>query len=88
LKGETTFHYVAVSWGYCQVNPYGVNVLAETAERPEEIDLSRANQSQKEAEQRIMTTTMTGTELEENQGKIARARARREVATHTNGTTH
>lgn len=47
LKGEARLQQVAVSWGYCQVNPTGVNVLAETAERPDDIDVERAKLAKK-----------------------------------------
>src|SRR5688572_3427338 len=42
LKGQTELKPVAVSWGYCEVSPRGVTVMAETAERPDEIDEERA----------------------------------------------
>ncbi len=85
LKGESKLNYVAVSWGYCQVNPNGVNILAETAERPEEIDLKRVETAQSEAERRIVGESMDMLSLDKMQNKIARARVRREVATHTGG---
>ena len=47
LKGESRLQHVAVSWGYCQVNPLGVNVLAETAEKPDDIDVERAKLAKK-----------------------------------------
>ncbi|MCB0350581.1 MAG: ATP synthase F1 subunit epsilon, partial [Bdellovibrionales bacterium] len=40
-KGETAFKSAAISWGYCEVSSNGVNVLADTAEWPEEIDKKR-----------------------------------------------
>lgn len=82
FKGETTLHPVAISWGYCQVNPTGVNVLAETAERPEEIDLNRVKASRATAEEKLASAEMTPEELEKFQGKIARAQAREEVAAY------
>ena len=47
LKGATDYQLVAVSWGYMEVHPGGVVVLAETAETPEEIDRARADLSKK-----------------------------------------
>ena len=81
LKGERTPFSVSISWGYCQVSPGGVKVLAETAERPEEIDVSRASATLKQAEQRLTAADLSGDELEKYQNKIARARARMEAAT-------
>src|SRR5437879_13787723 len=43
--GEITYrsgastHHLAVAWGFAEVLPDKVTILAETAERPEEIDL-------------------------------------------------
>ena len=39
LKGEDTLQILAISWGYVQVTPLGVNILAETAESKEEVNL-------------------------------------------------
>lgn len=44
---------LAVSWGYVEVLPERVSVLAETAEKAEEIDLARAEAAKKRAEERI-----------------------------------
>lgn len=82
LKGESKFNYVAISWGYCQVNPYGVNVLAETAERPEDLDQKRIEEALKNAESKLTTEVMDEESYKKFQGKAARARARREVARH------
>lgn len=78
LKGESKLYHVAISWGYCQVNPQGVNVLAETAERPEDIDVARAEATLKEAEAKMMADA-TPEELEKYRKKIARAITRKEV---------
>lgn len=85
LKGESKVNFVAISWGYCQVNPYGVNVLAETAERPEELDVARINQTLKDAEQKILTGEADAASLDKYRSKIARAMARKEVAAHASG---
>jgi F-type H+-transporting ATPase subunit epsilon len=42
---------LSVSWGYAEVEPKRITVLAEIAERAEEIDLARAEASAKAAEQ-------------------------------------
>lgn len=83
LKGESKFYHVAISWGYCQVNPEGVNVLAETAERPEDIDVARAEATRKAAEEKMMADA-SPEELEKYRKKIARATVRKDVG----GLTH
>src|ERR1700755_22116 len=43
-------HYLAVAWGFAEVLPEKVTILAETAERPQEIDVKRAQESKQRAE--------------------------------------
>ena len=44
---------LAVSWGYAEVGPERVVVLAEMAERAEEIDVERAEAARRRAEERL-----------------------------------
>lgn len=81
LKGESTFYPVAISWGYAQVNPNGINVLAETAERPEDIDITRADQSLKEAQAFMNSDGVTAENVDKYRNKILRAQVRKEVGT-------
>ncbi len=45
--------YFFVSWGYAEVGPANVLVLADSAERSEDIDLERAIAAKKRAEERL-----------------------------------
>ena len=45
LKGETEFKSAAISWGYLEVSPTGISVLADTAEWPDEINKARAGRT-------------------------------------------
>src|ERR1700687_2388715 len=49
-SGETP--NLAVAWGFMEVLPDKVTILAEAAERPQEIDVTRAEKSKDRAEQR------------------------------------
>lgn len=49
--GQTGF--LAIIRGFAEVLPERVSVLAETAERPEDIDLNRAQEALKRAQERI-----------------------------------
>lgn len=80
FKGESELHPVAISWGYCQVSPVGVNILAETAERPEEIDLARVNAARAKAAEKLALSDLNEEDLAKYQGKVERARIREEVA--------
>jgi F-type H+-transporting ATPase subunit epsilon len=46
-------HCLAVAWGFAEVLPNKVTILAETCEHPEEIDRERAEQARQRAEQRL-----------------------------------
>ena len=47
-------HYLAVAFGFAEVLPDRVTVLAQIAERPEDIDVPRAEAARKRAEDRIV----------------------------------
>ena len=46
-------HYLAIAFGFVEVLPDKVTVLAQIAERAEDIDLRRAEQAKMRAEERI-----------------------------------
>jgi len=48
---------LAISGGFLEVRPDRVIVLADSAERAEEIDVSRAEEAKKRAEQRLIEKT-------------------------------
>jgi F-type H+-transporting ATPase subunit epsilon len=50
---------LAVAWGFAEVLPDKVTILAETAERPSEIDVDRARKSKDRAEQRLASGDTT-----------------------------
>ncbi len=47
------WQYAAVSDGFVEITPDYVVLLADTVERPEEIDINRANEAKKRAEERL-----------------------------------
>jgi F-type H+-transporting ATPase subunit epsilon len=51
-KGPET-HYLALAFGFAEIQPDRVTILAEIAERAEEIDVARAEAARKRAEERI-----------------------------------
>ncbi len=51
-KGNET-RYFFVNWGYAEVGAEKVMILADSAERSEEIDLERAMAAKKRAEERL-----------------------------------
>jgi F-type H+-transporting ATPase subunit epsilon len=53
FRENSTVQRLAVAWGFAEVLPDKVTILAETAERPAEIDVERARKSKERAEQRL-----------------------------------
>jgi F-type H+-transporting ATPase subunit epsilon len=51
-KGSAT-KYVFVNWGYAEVGPERVMILADSAEKSEDIDIERAKAAMKRAEERL-----------------------------------
>ena len=51
-KGDQ-WHYLSSFWGFCEVLPDHVSVLAEMGERAEDIDVDRAEIALKQAEHRM-----------------------------------
>ena len=77
-SGATTGR-VAVAWGFAEVLPDKVTILAETAEKAGEIDVARAERSRQRAEERL---TKGGTETDYARCQVAlqRAETRLQVA--------
>ena len=71
--------HLAVAWGFAEVLPNKVTILAETAERAEEIDVARAERSKERAEQRLREAR-EGTDFERSQTALERAVIRIQVA--------
>jgi F-type H+-transporting ATPase subunit epsilon len=46
-------HYLSIAFGFAEVLPDRVTILAELAERPDEIDVARAEAAKRRAEERI-----------------------------------
>jgi F-type H+-transporting ATPase subunit epsilon len=52
-KASGGTHTLSVAWGFMEVLQDKVTILAEAAERPQEIDTERAQKSKERAEQRL-----------------------------------
>jgi F-type H+-transporting ATPase subunit epsilon len=51
-------HYLAIAHGFAEIQPDFVTVLAQIAEKADEIDLARAEQAKKRAEERVARPTV------------------------------
>ncbi len=79
-------HYLAVAGGFAEVRADHVIILAEHAERPEEIDRARAERARQRAEMRLQGKSPEGTQEEIDYARalaaLARALTRLQVASH------
>jgi F-type H+-transporting ATPase subunit epsilon len=71
---------LAVAWGFAEVLQDKVTILAETAERPDEIDVARAQQAKERAEQ-LLKSNDPELDYDSAQDDLRRAETRLKVAT-------
>src|ERR671925_1305218 len=69
------WEYLAITWGYAEVLPNHVTILAETAEMAEEIDVERAERAKRRAEERLREWSTTGAEIDFERASTALQRA-------------
>ena len=75
-----------VSGGFLEVRDDHVSVLAEIAERPEEIDTARARLAREHMEKRLSSWTGTEEDFEQARVKLERSLVRLQLATGKSGT--
>ena len=79
--GDQTSH-MAILWGYAEVTPTKVTVMAEIAEKAEDIDVERAAAKVEEAERRLQAGGLPS-EVKEAQISLEKARLRKKIAERT-----
>jgi len=72
-------HYLAIAFGFVEVQPDGVTILAQIAEPAQEIDLARAEAAKKRAEERLSKPT-TDMDFERARMAMVKALVRLQVA--------
>ncbi|MBS1850003.1 MAG: F0F1 ATP synthase subunit epsilon [Acidobacteria bacterium] len=83
--GEITYrngsatHHLSVAWGFAEVLPDKVTILAETCERADEIDAVRAQTAKQRAEEHLQSAN-TPEEVTRAENALHRAEARLHVA--------
>jgi F-type H+-transporting ATPase subunit epsilon len=78
-KGTEEF-YLAVSGGFLEVKPDHVTILADAAERADEIDIARAEAAKQRAEEKLATRTTSAVDSASVEAALRRALARLKVA--------
>jgi F-type H+-transporting ATPase subunit epsilon len=73
-------HYVAIAFGFAEVQPDRVTILAQIAEKADEIDLSRAEAAKKRADERLAKPS-TDMDFERARISLLKSLVRLQVAT-------
>ena len=71
---------LSVAWGFAEVLQDKVTILAETVERPDEIDVARAQQAKERAEQ-LLKSNDPELDYDRVQDDLRRAETRLKIAT-------
>ena len=79
MVNGTNETYIAVSGGFLEVTTGKVTILADTAERAEEIDFDRAEEALRRAQERV-TSHKTDMDLERALSSVKRSQTRLMVA--------
>jgi F-type H+-transporting ATPase subunit epsilon len=77
--GQEKF-YLAIAFGFVEVLPDRVTVLAQIAERAQDIDVSRAEAAKKRAEERVATSSQTDVDFERARIALMKSLIRLQVA--------
>ena len=77
------WRYLAVSWGYVEVLPDCVTVLADVAEQAEEIDVDRAERARARALELLGRREDEAVDVARAEGALTRSLTRIEVAGRT-----
>jgi len=78
-REQTETRTLSVAWGFAEVLPDKVTILAETAEHPDEIDVTRAQKAKERAEQRLQSND-PNVDYDRANGALQRADTRLKVA--------
>jgi F-type H+-transporting ATPase subunit epsilon len=84
--GDQTSH-MAILWGYAEVTPTKVTIMAEVAEKAEDIDVERATAKVEEAERRLQAGGLPS-EVKDAQISLEKARLRKKIAERARKTGH
>jgi len=78
-KSSGASHTLAVAWGFAEVLPDKLTILAEAAERPQEIDTGRAQKAKERAEE-LLKSNDPNVDYTRAEDALQRAETRLNVA--------
>ncbi|PWT83394.1 MAG: F0F1 ATP synthase subunit epsilon [Blastocatellia bacterium] len=73
-------HYLSIAFGFAEVQPDRVTILAQIAERADEIDVARAEAGKRRAEERLAKTTAADIDFERARVALMKSLTRLQVA--------
>ena len=76
--GDLTNH-MAILWGYAEITPTKMTIMAEIAEKAEDIDVGRAQAAVEKAEERLKAGGLPS-EVKEAEISLEKARLRKKIA--------
>lgn len=82
IKGQEKTFKAVVSWGYCEVQPNAVNVLAEFMQTPEEVVVELSQASLLAAETKLGLEILNDADFESTASEAAKARAAINLVKH------
>jgi F-type H+-transporting ATPase subunit epsilon len=84
--GDLTNHMV-ILWGFAEVTPTKVTIMAEIAEKAEDIDLGSAQAAVEKAEERLKAGGLPS-EVKDAEISLEKARLRKKIADRAGKTSH
>ncbi|SDZ45816.1 F-type H+-transporting ATPase subunit epsilon [Evansella caseinilytica] len=84
IRKESKVQLIAVSGGFIEVRPDEVNILAESAELPSQIDIARARAAKERAERRLQEAKKANIDFKRAELALKRAINRLEVSSYGN----
>lgn len=78
-QGSSQLQKAVVSWGYCEVSPTEISVLADIADLPEDVNTTEAADRIKAAEKTLQTETLTDAEWENLTREVSRMQSQIEL---------
>ncbi|MBY0553278.1 ATP synthase F1 subunit epsilon [bacterium] len=82
IKGQEKTYKAVISWGYCEVSPETVNVLAEFMQTPEEVVEETAKNHLQNAEKKLITEVLNDADYVATMNEADKARAAINLVKH------
>ena len=82
IKGNDRTQKAMISWGYCEVVPGEVNVLAEFMQTEDEVVVADAQASLNKAEKKLATESLSDSDYELTMNEAAKARSSMDLLKH------